>query len=110
MGHPGTRKVCGPPVRRSGRDELGDAGRGASAVDGADGGAAAEAGGGGDGQEGSSVAVRYTERGRSAKAFRGIGPTGKTYEVLAIEWFEFEGGKIVRRWGARDFRGDCAAA
>ena len=54
-------------------------------------------------QEGTTVAARYTERGRSARAFRGMEPTGKTYEVLAMEWFEFEGEKIVRRWGARDF-------
>jgi steroid delta-isomerase-like uncharacterized protein len=53
-------------------------------------------------QEGSVVAVRYTESGRSAKAFRGMGPTGKTYELTAMEWFEVEGGKIQKRWGARD--------
>ena len=51
-------------------------------------------------QDGSTVAVRYTERGRSAKVFRGMGPAGKSYEVLAMEWFEFEGGRL-RGGGAR---------
>ncbi|WP_109485835.1 ester cyclase [Occallatibacter savannae] len=53
-------------------------------------------------QEGGTVAVRYTERGRSVKNFRGLGPTGKTYEMTAMEWFEVEDGMIRRRWGARD--------
>jgi steroid delta-isomerase-like uncharacterized protein len=53
-------------------------------------------------QEGRTVALRYTERGRSIKAFRGMGPTGKTYELTAIELFVLEGGLIRRRWGARD--------
>ena len=48
------------------------------------------------------VAVRYTERGRSAKPFRGFEPTGRTYEIPAMEWFEVKGGLIRRRWGARD--------
>jgi len=53
-------------------------------------------------EEGSIVAVRFTEHGTSVKAFRGHGPTGKSYEIIAMEWFEFKGGKIHRRWGARD--------
>ena len=52
--------------------------------------------------EGDVVAVRYTERGTSAKSFRGQGPTGNSYEVVAMEFFEFRGGLIHRRWGARD--------
>ena len=48
------------------------------------------------------VAVRYTERGRFVAPFRGVEPTGKTYEVVAMEWFEIEAGRIARRWGARD--------
>jgi steroid delta-isomerase-like uncharacterized protein len=52
--------------------------------------------------EGNTVAVRYTERGRSIKAFRGAGPTGRTYELTAMEWFEVKDGLIHRRWGARD--------
>ena len=52
--------------------------------------------------EGDHVAVRYTETGKSVKPFRGQGPTGKTYELLAMEWFEVKGDRISRRWGARD--------
>lgn len=28
--------------------------------------------------------------------------TGKSFEVVAMEWFEIKDGKIDRRWGARD--------
>lgn len=52
--------------------------------------------------EGDRVAVRYTERGRFAGPFRGKIPTGKTYELTAMEWFELRDGQISRRWGARD--------
>jgi steroid delta-isomerase-like uncharacterized protein len=52
--------------------------------------------------EGDRVAVRYTERGTFAGPFRGKEPTGKAYELVAMEWFEFRGGRIHRRWGARD--------
>jgi steroid delta-isomerase-like uncharacterized protein len=52
--------------------------------------------------EGDTVAVRYTERGTSVSSFRGAGPTGKSYEIVAMEWFIIEGGRIHRRWGARD--------
>lgn len=52
--------------------------------------------------EGDVVAVRYTERGVFREAFRGTAPTGKRYEVVAMEWFELRDGKIARRWGARD--------
>ncbi len=52
--------------------------------------------------EADKVAVRYTERGTSVQAFRGLGPTGKSYEIGAIEWFVIKNGLIHRRWGARD--------
>jgi steroid delta-isomerase-like uncharacterized protein len=52
--------------------------------------------------EGDFVAVRYIERGTSVGAFRGNPPTGKPYEVVAMEWFALRDGKIHRRWGARD--------
>lgn len=52
--------------------------------------------------EGDRVAVRYTERGAFKGAFRGQQPTGKSYELVAMEWFVVKGGKIQRRWGARD--------
>jgi len=52
--------------------------------------------------EGDTVAVRYTERGTFRRPFRGQEPTGRSYELVAMEWFELAGGKIRRRWGARD--------
>ena len=52
--------------------------------------------------EADTVAVRYTERGTSVKAFRGFEATGKSYEIAAMEWFEIKDGLIHRRWGARD--------
>ncbi|MBK7974429.1 MAG: ester cyclase [Deltaproteobacteria bacterium] len=52
--------------------------------------------------EGDQVAVRYTERGKSVGEFLGNPPTGKTYEVVAMEWFVMKDGKIAKRWGARD--------
>jgi steroid delta-isomerase-like uncharacterized protein len=52
--------------------------------------------------ENNCVAVRYTETGRSVRPFRGQGETGKSYELLAMEWFEVTDGRIARRWGARD--------
>jgi steroid delta-isomerase-like uncharacterized protein len=52
--------------------------------------------------EGNVVAVRYIERGTSRGSFRGGPVTGKSFEVVAMEWFEMSDGKIVRRWGARD--------
>lgn len=53
-------------------------------------------------EEGTTVAALYTERGRSVGPFRGQEPTGKEYEIVAMEWYEIEGGRIRRRWGARD--------
>ena len=52
--------------------------------------------------EGAQVAVRYTEGGTFNGAFRGQPPTGKSYELVAMEWFVVKNGKIQRRWGARD--------
>jgi predicted ester cyclase len=52
--------------------------------------------------EGDEVAVRYTERGTFRRPAFGREPTGKSYELVAMEWFTISGGKIVRRWGARD--------
>jgi steroid delta-isomerase-like uncharacterized protein len=48
------------------------------------------------------VAVRYVERGTSVGSFRGGPVTGKSFEVVAMEWFVIKDGKIHRRWGARD--------
>lgn len=55
--------------------------------------------------QGGEVAVRYRETGRFTGPFRGLAgrePTGRTYEVTAMEWFIVEGGRITARWGARD--------
>lgn len=55
--------------------------------------------------DGQTVVARFTETGRFIGPFRGLAglqPTGKTYEIVAMEWFEFEHGRIARRWGARD--------
>jgi len=52
--------------------------------------------------EGDKVAVRYTERGTSVGTFRGQAATGQSYEIVAMEWFIIQEGKIHRRWGARD--------
>ena len=52
--------------------------------------------------EGEIVAGRYTERGTFRGAFFGNAPTGKSYELVAMEWFSIRGGVIQRRWGARD--------
>jgi steroid delta-isomerase-like uncharacterized protein len=52
--------------------------------------------------EGDRVAARYTETGTfNAPAF-GHQPTGKSYELVAMEFFEIQDGKIKKRWGARD--------
>jgi len=52
--------------------------------------------------EGERVAVRYTERGTFRAPFRGQAPTGKSFELVAMEWFLVQDGRIERRWGARD--------
>lgn len=52
--------------------------------------------------EGDTVAVRYVERGRCVGSFRGQPVTGKSFEIVAMEWFIVQEGKIHRRWGARD--------
>ena len=52
--------------------------------------------------EGNIVAARYIEKGTFKAPAFGIEPTGKSYELVAMEWFEIENRKIKRRWGARD--------
>jgi predicted ester cyclase len=55
--------------------------------------------------EGEKAAALLTETGTFHAPFRGLPemePTGKSYEIVAIEWFDFESGRIMRRWGARD--------
>ena len=52
--------------------------------------------------EGNTVAVRYIESGTFRAPAFGNQPTGRSYELVAMEWFEIENGRIKRRWGARD--------
>jgi ketosteroid isomerase-like protein len=52
--------------------------------------------------EGDIVAVRYRESGAFTGPYHGQMPTERSYELVAIEWFEVRDGKIRRRWGARD--------
>lgn len=52
--------------------------------------------------EGDIVAVRYTETGTFKNSFMGHSPTGKSYELVAMEWFVLKDGLVTRRWGARD--------
>ena len=52
--------------------------------------------------EGDIVAVRYRESGAFVGPYHGQMPTERSYELVAIEWFEVKDGKIRRRWGARD--------
>ena len=53
--------------------------------------------------EGDMVAVRFRESGRWTGPFLEFTqPTGRSYELVAMEWFELRDGKIMRRWGARD--------
>lgn len=46
--------------------------------------------------------MRYSESGVFQGPFRGHEPTGKPFELVAMEWFILRDGKIERRWGARD--------
>ncbi|BDI29445.1 hypothetical protein CCAX7_14960 [Capsulimonas corticalis] len=48
------------------------------------------------------IVARFTERGTSQAPFRGQGPTGKSSEVVAIEWFIIRDQRIYQRWGVRD--------
>ena len=52
--------------------------------------------------EGNLVAALYTETGTFRAPAFGQAPTGRSYELVAMEWFEIEDGRIRRRWGARD--------
>jgi len=52
--------------------------------------------------EGDIVAARYHESGAFIGPYHGQMPTERSYELVAIEWFEVKDGKIRRRWGARD--------
>lgn len=52
--------------------------------------------------QGDRVAVRYRETGTSRAPFFDRPATGRSYELVAMEWFVIRKGRIERRWGARD--------
>ena len=53
--------------------------------------------------DGDTVVVRLRESGKwTGPCLVFEQPTGRSYELQAIEWFELADGKIARRWGARD--------
>jgi predicted ester cyclase len=55
--------------------------------------------------EGNHTVARFRETGRFNGPFRGLPghePTGLSYELMAMEWFVIEDGRITERWGARD--------
>lgn len=56
--------------------------------------------------EGDSVAARFTERGTLTGPYvagpNRIEPTGRSFEVTAMEFFHLEDGKIKERWATRD--------
>jgi steroid delta-isomerase-like uncharacterized protein len=52
--------------------------------------------------EGHLVAARFTETGTFKRPAFGHEPTGQSYTLVAMEFFEIRDGKIQRRWGARD--------
>ena len=52
--------------------------------------------------QGDTVVARFLERGTSIGPFRGQVATGASSEVMAIEWFVIQDGRIRRRWGVRD--------
>lgn len=48
------------------------------------------------------VAMRYTISGTHEGAFQGVAPTGKRFEVTALQLARFEDGRCVERWGSTD--------
>jgi steroid delta-isomerase-like uncharacterized protein len=52
--------------------------------------------------DGNTVVVRLNERGIFRAPFFGVPPTGKSYELVAMEWFDIRDGLIQSRWAARD--------
>lgn len=55
--------------------------------------------------EGHKAVARLRETGRFVGPFRGLAghePTGRSYEISAIEWFELQDDRIARRFAARD--------
>ncbi len=52
---------------------------------------------------GDTVVVRYLESGRWSGTFLHFDrPTGRHYQLCAMEWFVLQDGRITHRWGVRD--------
>lgn len=53
--------------------------------------------------EGDTVTIRLTDQGTfTGQPFLGMSPTGKSFNIVAMEWLHLAEGKITRRWAARD--------
>lgn len=48
------------------------------------------------------VAMRYTLSGTHEGQFQGVAPTGRRFEVSALQLARFENGRCVERWGSTD--------
>lgn len=48
------------------------------------------------------VAMRYTLSGTHEGEFQGVPPTGRRFEVSAMQLARFENGRCVERWGSTD--------
>ncbi len=48
------------------------------------------------------VAMRYTISGTHQGEFQGVSPTGKSFQVAALQLARFENGRCVERWGSTD--------
>lgn len=48
------------------------------------------------------VGIRYRVRGTHRGAFMGHVPTGRTFDVAAMQIARFENGKVKERWGLTD--------
>lgn len=48
------------------------------------------------------VAMRYTLSGTHEGPFQGVAPTGRRFEVSALQLARFENGRCVERWGSTD--------
>ncbi len=56
-------------------------------------------------EEGDTVAIHFTHRGRHTGEIMGIGPTNREFAYQHIHILRFEGGKIVEHWGVHDHLG-----
>jgi steroid delta-isomerase-like uncharacterized protein len=52
--------------------------------------------------EGNMVVSRYTATATDTVGYMGMAPTGKTIRTTAIQFFQFDNGKVVESWAVRD--------